>query len=50
MAKKEDERRASPRLRLRRGVSVTLRGVTHETHTINVSTGGLSIVMRGLTS
>ena len=43
MAKKEDERRSSPRLRLRRSVSVTLRGVTHETHTINVSTGGASI-------
>ncbi|MEO6950557.1 MAG: PilZ domain-containing protein [Polyangia bacterium] len=43
MAKKEDERRSSPRLRLRRGVSVTLRGISHETHTINVSTGGLSI-------
>lgn len=43
MAKKEDERRSSPRLRLRRGVSVTLRGTSYETHTINVSTGGLSI-------
>ena len=43
MSKKEDERRSSPRLRLRRGVSVTLRGASYETHTINVSTGGLSI-------
>ena len=43
MAKKEDERRSSPRLRLRRGVSVTLRGVSYETHTINVSSGGASI-------
>ena len=43
MAEKEDERRTSPRLRLRRSVTVTLRGVAYETHTINVSTGGLSI-------
>lgn len=38
-----DERRSSPRIRLRRSVSVTLRGDPHETHTINVSTGGASI-------
>lgn len=38
-----DDRRATARVRLRRDVRVTLRGVTHETHTINVSTGGVSI-------
>ncbi len=38
-----DDRRASPRVRLRRQVTVTLRGATIETHTINVSTGGASV-------
>jgi hypothetical protein len=39
----DDERRASSRVRLQRGVMVTLRGTSHDTHTINVSTGGASI-------
>jgi len=39
----DDERRSSTRVRLQRGVTVTLRGASHETHTINVSTGGASI-------
>jgi hypothetical protein len=39
----EDERRSAPRIRLRRSVTVTLRGTAHETHTINVSTGGASV-------
>jgi hypothetical protein len=41
----EDDRRASPRIRLRRRVTVTLRGTTHDTHTINVSAGGASVEM-----
>jgi hypothetical protein len=39
----EDDRRASPRIRLQRRVSVTLRGTPYDTHTINVSTGGASV-------
>ena len=39
----DDERRTSPRIRLRRNVSVSLRGGAVETHTINVSSGGASI-------
>ena len=39
----DDDRRAAPRLRLRRGVTVTLRGTPHDTHTINVSAGGASV-------
>jgi hypothetical protein len=41
----EDDRRASPRIRLRRRVTVTLRGTAHDTHTINVSAGGASVEM-----
>lgn len=38
-----DERRSSERIRLRRAVSVALRGNNAETHTINVSVGGASV-------
>lgn len=38
-----DDRRASERVRLRRNVRLTIRGVTHDTHSINVSSGGLSV-------
>jgi hypothetical protein len=38
-----DDRRSTQRIRLRRNVRVTLRGVTHDTHTINVSAGGASV-------
>ena len=38
-----DERRAAPRIRLRRQVTVTFRGTQVSTHTINVSAGGASV-------
>ena len=41
----QDERRASPRIRLRRSVTVTLRGLQFDTYTINISTGGASVEM-----
>jgi hypothetical protein len=40
-----DDRRSTPRIRLRRSVTVTLRGTRFETHTINVSRGGASVEM-----
>jgi hypothetical protein len=42
----DDERRSSPRVLLRRSVTITLRGTTYDTHTINVSTGGASVELR----
>ncbi len=40
-----DDRRTAQRVRLRRNVRFTIRGVTHDTHSINVSSGGVSVEM-----
>ncbi len=39
----EDDRRSAPRIRLHRSVTLKLKGTPHDTHTINVSTGGASV-------
>jgi hypothetical protein len=43
MLDSHDERRATERIRLRRRVTITLRGTVAETNTINVSAGGASV-------